>query len=109
MARSPMNKDIKLYVSEDKSMKTVKMETKAKKLLRAFKATHPDKEVHLVRRTGTISVSWVQVARIDAKSMDDVQVLWNASAVAELGIAKANVMEKFGAADGGGSDVTWTL
>ena len=109
VAKSPLNKDIKIYVSEDKSMKTIKTETSAKRLMRAFKAVHPEKEVHLVRRTGTISVAWVPIARVDAANPDDIRVMWNAAAVGEHSVNKNDIVMKFGTDAGASAQVNWTL
>ena len=113
-ATTPTRTQCRIYINEDKSDKRTRTEMFTKRLERAFKTKHADKHVHARRyndkKEGTISVDWVPVAKLTVASKDDQPVLlWNAGAVAEMGIEKDTITTAFNSSTGSAAAVQWSV
>ena len=107
---APGGDAVELFIGKDKNEKTIKEETAARKLLRAFKRAHPDRNIFLVKRDSQITVDWVPVAQIRA-TVDETTVLWNYKGVDSTKVDDKNdIMAAFDAG-GNGRDaiVEWCI
>ena len=109
--RSPLGRQLELYVSPDKSPKQLKTEQGSRKLFRAFKAIHPQKNVHHDKRSGQVSVDWVPCAKLVANSSTEnpYTVQWNLTAVQQSQIDKQGIMDSFNSHGEGQTNVQWQI
>ena len=96
---SPMNREIDVYISPDKSPKQLRTELGGRRLRKAFRAAHPNGACHLDKRTGQVSVQWKPCARLapqpsSASDAPDV-IQWNAAAVSELQVSEPQIQSAF--------------
>jgi hypothetical protein len=109
--RSPLGRQLELYISPDKSPKQLKTEQGSRKLIRAFKATHPQKHTHVDKRTGVVSVDWVPCAKVVANSSSDdpYTIQWNVAALEQSQVDKSRVMDAFNSSGGSQASVQWQI
>ena len=112
-ATSPMNKEIDVYISPDRSPKQLRTELGGRRFLKAFLVVHPNGACHLDKRTGQVSVQWKPCARVvpQLSSASDASyvIQWNAAAVSELQISKPQIQSAFGSDMGSQSFVQWSI
>ena len=107
---TPMNRSVEIYVSPDKSPRQLRTEQGGRKLLKAFRAVHPTKSVHLDKREGVVNVEWKACAKVLAHPEVGVfTIQWNAAVVAELAIQKVQIKEAFDADTGARSNIQWSI
>ena len=99
---------IEIFASPDKNMKQVRTELATKRLHRAVTEIAEGKAVHHNKRSGVISIDWKPVAKVEAKPNDDFTITWNAPIVADLGIDKQLVLDKFNAEGPTSSGIEWS-
>ena len=111
---SPLNREIDVYIAPDKSPKQLRTELGGRRLLKAFRAVHPNgAQCHLDKRTGQVSVQWKPCARVvpqpSSASSASYVIQWNAAAVAELQINKPQIQSAFDSDMGSQSSVQWSI
>ena len=109
-----MNREIDVYISPDKSPKQLRTELGGRRLLKAFRAVHPNgAQCHLDKRTGQVSVQWKPCARVvpQPSSASDASyvIQWNAAAASEPQISKLQIQAAFGSDMGSQSFVQWSV
>jgi hypothetical protein len=96
---TPAARQVRLFISPDKSHKQLATSGLSKKLKEALDATLVGNlavhSSHLLRWEGIITLDWIQLAKVDPISYTEHRVLWSNSAIAKFGIDKKLVLEKF--------------
>ena len=108
-ATSPTDATIRLYLSEDKSPKQIKLEAAGRKLLRAVCSSVPSQKPHLDKKQGSVSIAWKPVVKVVVRTPEQVDLLWNAAAVESLAIDKAAITAAFAQAAAATGSVQWEL
>ena len=110
---TPMNREIDIYISPDKSPKQLRTELGGRRLLKAFRAVIPNSACHLDKRSGQVSVQWKPCARVipQPSSGSDASYIiqWNVAAVSELQIDKPQIQSAFDSDMGSQSAVQWSV
>jgi hypothetical protein len=108
-ARGPTG-DVRLYITEDKSSRQVRVEQAGKKLLGAIKQVHPAMPSMLLRREGAVAIAWKPICKVDFSSAEaNAIILWNNTAATAAGIDRAQVIAAFEAANGSTASVQWSV
>ena len=103
---SPMGRRVEIYISLDKSPKQFRTEQGGRKLLKAFKAVHPNRNTHLDRRSGMVSVDWSLCAKIIPNPEPSSYVVqWNVAVLDRAGVSKQDVMNLFNLESGSGAGI----
>ena len=107
---SPLGRNIELYISPDKSPKQLRTEQGGRKLLKAFKAVHPNKSFHLDKRAGVVSVDWSPVAKVEPKiEVNQSTVHWIPGTIERANIDKEQVLGAFNAESGNTAGLQWQI
>jgi len=107
---SPLGREIEVYVSPDKSPKQLRTEQGGRRLLKAFRAVHPNKATHLDKRSGMVSVEWKPCARVTPNAEpNSYVVMWNHSVVTQTQVQKAQIMDVFNSETGNVAGVQWEI
>lgn len=108
--RTPLGRDVELFLSPDKSPKQLRTEQAGRKLLRAFRAVHPNRSVHLDKRAGTVSVDWVLCAKVVPNpEPGSTTVQWNVAALEQTGVSKCQIMSVFNSESGSAAGIQWQI
>ena len=83
----------------------------SKKLKQAFQAIHADREIHLLKKEGTVTVGWERLAQVRPKADKTCALWWVNEAVNKYEINKERIQETFDnlCRSVSASSVTWSL
>jgi hypothetical protein len=109
-AKSSDGTQEQIYIDENKNQKQMRTVRDGKKHFKILLELHADKEVHLARKDGAVSVGWRPLVKVLAQPGDKAsQLLWNANALHALHIEKDPIVERFSKTIGRTSDVQWAI
>ena len=99
----------KIYISIDKSAKTIRQESLAKKLCQACKESYPGRKFDYLRRDAAISIDWKPCARVVASSSSQTQIEWIASTVEAYQLDRAKITARFHELTRSVAGAAWSL
>lgn len=109
-ASSTTGDEVVLYVSGDKSPMQGRIEATLRKLHGAVQEVAPQLQTRQLRREGVLPASWKRLIEVEAPDRDTTNLQWNLDALAEAGIARAEVEAAYArqAPDRAVASVAWS-
>ena len=86
MVRLPNGVSKRMYISKDKSSMQSEVEKLGKRLKTLAKEMLPERQIHLIRSHGIVSVDWLEVLKVECPAKGRNKLSWRSDNLATTGI-----------------------